>query len=71
MRPQSQGKVNTDCTLDRRPGLRSADEQAAGTKAGGSDVGASIQITRTFWASSPLRPGATSNSTRCPSSSDL
>ncbi len=29
------------------------------------------QITRTFWASSPLRPGATSNSTFWPSSRDL
>ena len=29
------------------------------------------QTTRTFWASSPLRPGATSNSTRWPSSRDL
>ncbi len=29
------------------------------------------QTTRTFWASSPLRPGATSNSTFCPSSRDL
>ena len=29
------------------------------------------QTTRTFCASSPFRPGATSNSTRCPSSRDL
>lgn len=29
------------------------------------------QTARTFWASSPLRPGATSNSTTWPSSSDL
>ena len=29
------------------------------------------QMGRTFWASSPLRPGATSNSTFWPSSSDL
>src|SRR5688500_18337910 len=28
------------------------------------------QTTRTFWASSPFRPGATSNSTAWPSSSD-
>ena len=29
------------------------------------------QMTRTFWASSPLRPGATSNSTVSPSLRDL
>ena len=30
--------------------------------------GVGAQITRTFWASSPFRPGPTSNSTACPSS---
>src|SRR5262249_55255822 len=34
----------------------------------GPAPGTPRQMTRTFWASSPLRPGATSNSTRWPSS---
>ncbi len=46
-------------------------KRAAGTKAGGSSRSVLAQMTRTFWASSPLRPGATSNSTVWPSSRDL
>ena len=44
-------------------------ERAAGRmRAGGSSQPGFVQITRTFCASSPFLPGATSNSTRWPSS---
>jgi hypothetical protein len=63
-----QASPNLSADRDSTPtGRRRSQREGAAGKAGGSSVLLSFQesqMTRTFWASSPLRPGATSNSTR-------
>ena len=67
VRCECHGRAITGIGLGGRGFTRRAAGQAGGSRAHAG----SGQMTRTFWASSPLRPGPTSNSTVWPSLRDL